>query len=447
MRSKLVLLFGLVAFSLAAAQTFEPKPADACLAHFFPLRAPRQTKLMLKAGDRLAICGDSITEQKLYSRIMEDYLTVCTPELKVSVRQYGWSGERAPQFLARMTNDCLRFKPTIATTCYGMNDHEYHAYEERVGQNYRAASMAILEAFKANGARVVQGSAGCVGKIPFWVKQASGTVEDLNLSLCNLRNIGIEVAERENAGFADVFWPMLTAGVEAQKRYGTNYAIAGKDGVHPAWAGHTVMAYAFLKAFGLKGDIGTITVDLKRNQMKASNGHQVMSARNGEFELESSRYPFCPCVELGQSEKSYPVCGKDDLDSDNSIRSGMTLVPFNGDLNRFMLIAKNAKAANYRLTWGNSSKTFTGEQLQRGINLAEEFPCNPFCEAFAKVDAAVAAKQAFETTQIKKSFRSAAAKADMESVVAQTEKEREPLVAAVKAAFVPVRHVIKIEAQ
>jgi len=90
-------------------------------------------------------------------------------------------------------------------------------------------------------------------------------------------------------------------------------------------------------------------------------------------------------------------------------------------------------------------KSFSAEQLTKGINLAEEFPTNPFSDAFNKVDEAVAAKQAFETTEIKKTFRSAEAKADMEGTVAKAEQEREPLVAAVKAAFVPVTHVIKIE--
>src|SRR5215831_7724495 len=122
----------------------------------------KTSHLILKEGDRLAICGDSITEQKMYSRIMEDYLTMCVPQLKITVRQYGWSGERAPGFLARMTNDCLRFKPTIATTCYGMNDHEYKPHEERIGKTYREKTAAIDEAFKANDVRVVQGSAGCV---------------------------------------------------------------------------------------------------------------------------------------------------------------------------------------------------------------------------------------------------------------------------------------------
>src|SRR5206468_886714 len=276
--SRLLLLLGLLGCALAGAQT-----NDAALEKFKPLQAPKPSGLVLNKGDRLAICGDSITEQKMYSRIMEDYLTMCAPELEVSVRQYGWGGEMARGFRARMTNDCLRFKPSIATTCYGMNDHEYRAYEERIGEAYRSNSMAIVEAFKANGARVIQGSPGCVGaKVP-WAKGAS---EDLNLNLCHLRNIGIEIAQKEQVGFADVFWPMLTAGVEAQKKYGTNYAIAGKDGVHPGWAGHAVMAYAFLKAFGLDGNIGTFTVDLKSHKMTASKGHDMLSSADDAYQIK-----------------------------------------------------------------------------------------------------------------------------------------------------------------
>src|SRR2546426_835886 len=162
-----------IAVSVFAADQFESKPDAPYFAKFNPRKAPRPSGLLLKKGDRLAICGDSITEQKMYSRIMETYLTVCVPELGITVRQYGWSGERAPGFLARMTNDCLRFKPTIATTCYGMNDHEYRPYEDRIGQTYRSNSVAIVESFKAHGARVIQGSPGCVGKVPFWNKNTN----------------------------------------------------------------------------------------------------------------------------------------------------------------------------------------------------------------------------------------------------------------------------------
>src|SRR5689334_14909324 len=118
MRAGLIFLLCLVSFVAFARPT--PEQTATLEKKFNPAKAPPKPKLLLKKDDRLAICGDSITEQKMYSRIMEDYLTMCVPELNVTVRQYGWSGERAPGFLKRMTNDCLRFHPTIATTCYGM---------------------------------------------------------------------------------------------------------------------------------------------------------------------------------------------------------------------------------------------------------------------------------------------------------------------------------------
>ena len=444
-----IILLGILSFTLAAAADETNSPN---LSGFLPLQAPQPTHLVLRRGDRLAICGDSITEQKMYSRIMEDYLTMCVPELNITVRQYGWSGERAPGFLARMTNDCLRFEPTIATTCYGMNDHEYGPYSERIGDTYRTNSDLIVQTFKNWGVRVILGAAGCVGKVPSWHKDPSHTVDELNENLGTLRNIDVELATAEHVGFADVFWNMMNARSIARQKYDTNYNVSGADGVHPGWAGHTVMAYAFLKAMGLDGDLGTFTVDLKKEQMKASRGHEVVSAKMGEYEIKSSRYPFCPCEPEGSAAGKYPVCGKTDISHDDNIESGMTLVPFNQDLNRLTLIAKGGTAPQYRVTWGTESKLFSAEQLEHGINLAAEFPSNPFSEAFAKVDAAVAAKQEFETHEMKTDFRPKNIPhptiddiaAQTEKVVKEDEQTHNKLAAAVSSAFVPVTHTIKI---
>ena len=444
-----IILLGILSLTLTVAADETNSPS---LSGFMPVQAPQPSGLALRRGDRLAICGDSITEQKRYSRIMEDYLTMCVPELDVTVRQYGWSGERAPGFLARMTNDCLRFEPTIATTCYGMNDHEYSSYSDRIGDTYRTNTDLIVRTFKNWGVRVILGSAGCVGKVPPWQKDRSFTVDQLNANLGTLRNIDVELATADQVGFADVFWDMMNAHSFALQKYGTNYNVSGPDGVHPGWAGHTVMAYAFLKALGLDGGLGTFTVDLQKNAMKTSSGHQVVSTRDGEFEIKSSRYPFCPCEPDTGAAKGYPVCGKTDISHDDNIESGMTLVPFNQDLNRFTLIAKNGSAQQYRVTWGTESKTFSAAQLERGINLAAEFPANPFGDAFAKVDAAVAAKQEFETREMKTDFRPKGNQhptiddviAQTEKVVKEDEQTHEKLAAAVHDAFVPVTHVIKI---
>ncbi|MFM1768658.1 MAG: hypothetical protein RJA22_1187 [Verrucomicrobiota bacterium] len=410
------------------AQELEAKPDDPAFAKFQPLKAPRPGKLLLEKGDRLAICGDSITEQKMYSRAMETYLTVCVPELEVTVRQYGWGGETAPGFLARITNDCLRFKPTIATTCYGMNDHRYGAYRPEIGDTYRKASTQIVRAFKAAGARVVHGSPGCVGLNKNWDAES---VEVKNLNLVTLRNLGIELAAQEQVAFADVFWPMLQAGVEGRKRYGPGYAIAGKDGVHPDWAGSFVMAYAFLKGLGLGGEIGTLTVNLANHTATASAGHRILSAKPGELTLESAKYPFC-------------VSG--DPARDNNIRSATTLVPFHEELNRFQLVGTGG-TGRYKVTWGTESKSFSAEQLARGINLAQEFEKTPFAEAFARVDAAVARKQDYETRQIKTLFHGPEAALDLPAVAELTEKTRAPLALAIRKAFTPVTHTLSITAE
>src|SRR5262245_19296942 len=89
---------------------------------------------ILKKGQRVAIVGDSITEQKLYSKYIETYLTVCLSDLQLHVIQLGWSGETAPGFAGRMNNDLLPWKPDVVTTCYGMNDGGYRAYEESIGK-------------------------------------------------------------------------------------------------------------------------------------------------------------------------------------------------------------------------------------------------------------------------------------------------------------------------
>lgn len=431
-RMRFVLAVMLISVTPLLAQQWESLPSDAYFAAYKPLKAPPTEELLLKRGDRLAICGDSITEQKMYSRIMETYLTVCVPQLDVTVRQFGWSGERAPGFLARMKNDTLRFKPTIATTCYAMNDHKYQPYQEEFGRVYRDASRSIIRTFKERGVRVIQGSAGTVGKMPSWVKQAKGTVNDLNLSLLEFRNIDVRLAREEQVAFADVFLPMLVQGPEAKRRYGDDYMITGKDGVHPGWAGQLVMAYAFLKAMGLDGQIATLTVDLEKGQATASAGHRILSANAAGVRIESRRYPFC---------------ATGPFDSDSSIRSGMTLVPFNEELNRFMLVVQNAPADRYRVTWGDRSKSYTAGQLAQGVNLAADFEVNPFSEAFGQVDKAVAQKQAYETRQVKTLFHGPEGRADMDATAALTETTRAPLAKAIEAAFVPVRHTLRIEAE
>jgi lysophospholipase L1-like esterase len=422
----------LAASATLRAQELENKPDDAFFQKFAPVKAPAYHDLLLQPGDRLAIIGDSITEQKQYSRIIETYLTVCVPELKISVRQFGWGGETAEGFRCRMTNDCLRFKPTIATLCFGMNDHRYGVYTPEIGQWYSNNYSAVVFSLKEHGARVVLGSPGCVGRVPVWAPSQSVPVEELNLNLCQFRNIDIAIAAQEQVRFADIFWPMFTVSHAAQQKFGADFAVAGRDGVHPDWAGHLLMARGFLKALGLDGDLGTFTVDLAKNTASVTSGHLLNAFTNNTLTITSTRYPFCA---TGAPDK------------ENSIRAAMNLVPFNAELNRLMLVVKNGPAEKYAVTWGGQKRVYAADQLAAGVNLAADYDWNPFSEAFNRVDNAVYAKQNYETVQIKSLFHTPAAMADPDGIAALSDKVREPLVDAVAKAFVPVTHTIQIEAQ
>lgn len=392
----------------------------------------------LQSGDLVAVCGDSITEQKLYSVFMEDYLLMCQPASQVQAMQFGWSGETSWGFLARMANDVLVFKPSVATTCYGMNDGGYAALTQDRSKQYRDAMEGIVKAFKGAGVRfIVVGSPGVVDSTTF--RRVGAAV--YNETLGQLRDIAREVATQQGVAFADVHSPMLAAMEKAKAKYGTAYAVAGNDGVHPGANGHLIMAYAFLKALGCSGDIGTITLNVKTGKATATQGHKILKASATSVEIESSRYPFCFSGEPNSPSATTGI---------------IEFFPFNEDLNRLRLVVQDGPSSQVKVTWGSHSKVFSSADLQKGINLAAEFLDNPFSEPngpFAKVEALIKAQQAYETPAIKVLLHSLPqwektlpeSKTALERLRRDLANKDVSLRKAARAAVIPVRHTIRIE--
>ncbi len=392
----------------------------------------------LQDGDFVAICGDSITEQKLYSVYIEDYLLMCQPAAALRAMQFGWGGETSWGFKSKMANNCVPFKPTVVTTCYGMNDGGYRPFDpNNQGKRYRASQKAIVQAFKKAGVRlIVVGSPGVVDADTFRRSPEQATM--YNQTLAKLRDIAREVATEEGVVFANVFDPMMDVMTKAKAKYGKSYHVAGTDGVHPWNNGHLVMAYAFLKALGCNGDIGTITIDLTAGKATATDGHKVLSAKGGAVEIESSRYPFC---------------FSGDPKDPRATRGIIEFFPFNDELNRLTLVVKGAKGDTAKVTWGKATKEFARADLEKGINLAAAFLDNPFCEPFGKVERAVRAQQMYETPLIKDLIhripgykRMVPDEADaLDRIRKGAEKRAKALFDAAAAAVEPVRHTIRVE--
>jgi lysophospholipase L1-like esterase len=397
--------------------------------------APRAS--ILKKGQRVAIVGDSITEQKQYSKFIELYLTACLPELDLQCIQLGWGGETAPGFAARMNNDLLPWKPDVVTTCYGMNDGGYGAYREDIGKRYFLAMADIVARLKKTGATVVVGGPGVVDS-----KYFKGDQKVYNDNLKHLNEQAKKVADTEGFPHADVFGAMMAAMEKAKPVLGEAYDVGGKDGVHPGPNGHLVMAYAFLKGLGLDGQLATITLDMK-GAAAASEGHKVLSSEAGKVELESAKYPFC----FAGDEKS-----------SGGTRSMLPYVPFNDDLNRFTLVVKNLGAAKAKVTWGAASKSFSKEDLEKGINLAAEFAETPFGDAFRKIEGMIATKQSYETgmikgvinlfpNMVKVTGQDKTVEASVEALRKQLIETQEKFSASIRSAMLPVKHTITVAAE
>jgi hypothetical protein len=286
----------------------------------------------------------------------------------------------------------------------------------------------IVAGMKDAGVRfIVVGSPGAVDSTSFKVL---GTKPDVyNKTLAELSEVARGVATKHGAAFADVHGVMMDVMARAKAKYGTDYYVAGKDGVHPEANGHLAMAYAFLKGLGCDGEIGQIALDMKSGKATASEGHKVISASSGSVEIESSRYPFC-------------------FTSDELLKIAEFL-PFNQDLNRLTLKVTGGGGEKLKVTWGDASKTFAAKDLEDGINLAAEFAKNPFVEPFKKSEAAIRAQQEFETPMIKTLYHKKIAagdeqKAEKERADARTKQQE--LAAAAAQSVVPVKHTIKIEA-
>jgi len=340
-------------------------------------------KLFIKEGARLAVVGDSITEQKMYSRNIEMYLTACNPGLKVKQFQFGWGGEMAAGFGGRMDNDLELFKPDVVTLCYGMNDAGYRVYTESMGKNYEKILGMIIKRLNATGALVIVGAPGAVDS-----KYYKGSVgaEVYNETLRRYAEHAKKAAEAYGLPFADIHKAMMEGMEKSKKELGEDYDVCGKDGVHPGENGHLIMAQTFLKAMGFDGDLGSITLDMK-GSAEAAGGHKIISFTGGKAVIESNRYPFC----FFGSKKT-----------PGTTKSILPFISFNSDLNRFILKVKNLEAPAAKVVWGEVTKTFTREELEKGINLAGEYLDNPFSNVFRTAEFEVVKKEKYETEIIKK---------------------------------------------
>src|SRR6185437_4207388 len=88
---------------------------------------PAASDFAIHDGDRVVLYGDSITDQRLYSTFIEEYVLTRFPTWKVQWTQSGVGGDKVSggaegPIDLRIQRDVLPYKPNIVTIMLGMND-------------------------------------------------------------------------------------------------------------------------------------------------------------------------------------------------------------------------------------------------------------------------------------------------------------------------------------
>jgi len=234
---------------------------------------------IIKAGDRMVIYGDSITEQRQYSRFVQQYFYCRYPDMKLKVYNAGWGGDRASGALNRLERDVLVLKPTIVTLFFGMNDGNYSALNDGTLAEYRKNLEGLITTLQGKGIRVVVFTPGCVDPD----RQPRLKEQNYNAMLEAMGKAALELAKQYNCPSADVHHPML-AFQNARKAEAPGYTMI-PDSVHPDGNGHLVMANAMLSAFGVEPMPALGTVDVKAN---TADGLRMVTNTHDKIELETT---------------------------------------------------------------------------------------------------------------------------------------------------------------
>src|SRR5947208_4918784 len=117
--------------------------------------ARAQGGFALHDGDRVVFYGDSITDQRLYTTFVEDYVVTRFPHEKIRFIHSGWGGDRVTgggggPIDLRLKRDVFAYKPTVMTVMLGMNDASYRAFDQGIFAQYTNGYEHIVSEMKKN---------------------------------------------------------------------------------------------------------------------------------------------------------------------------------------------------------------------------------------------------------------------------------------------------------
>jgi len=321
--------------------------------------APAQADFYLKDGDRVVFYGDSITDQRLYTTFVETYVVTRFPQMKIAFVHSGVGGDRVDGGMngpidLRLARDVVAYKPTVTTIMLGMNDAKYRAFDQKIFDVYAAGYRHIIQSLKESlaGIRIT-----VIQPSPFDDVTRPPTFDGgYNKVLLRYSEFVKQLGQQEMLTVADLNTPVVTALEKASKLDAEGAKKIVPDRVHPAPAGHLLMAEALLKSWHAPALVAAVEIDAAGATVVHTGHARVTDLTAGDR------------ISWTQADDALPmpIDPKDDV-----LALALRASDVVDALNQEPMKVTGLTAARYSLKIdGESIGSFTKEELAKGVNLA-----------------------------------------------------------------------------
>jgi lysophospholipase L1-like esterase len=229
-------------------------------------------------GDHVVFYGDSITEQRLYTTDIENFILTRYPTLHVDFFQSGVGSDRVSGGLrgpidVRLHRDVFDHNPTVVTIMLGMNDGYYRQFDPdyltSYSQGYRYIVDSIQKEFPK--ARITLAKPSPYDD----VTRATELPGGYNAVLVRYGAFVGDLATEKNLGVADLNTAVVNVLKEAKTEDAPLSITLINDRVHPGPAIHWVMAEAILKAWNATPEVTAVSLSVEHESVVTSNNTAV----------------------------------------------------------------------------------------------------------------------------------------------------------------------------
>ena len=318
------------------------------------IAAPARADFQLSDGDTVVFLGDSITAEKTYGKVVENYTLLRFPDRKIRFINAGHGGDTAERCLKRLDRDVLDAGATVVIFALGINDIGWGTKaDDEHRKLYLDSTRAIVERCKARGVRIYVCSAAITNET-----SDHGDTDYLQ-KMCD---DGMAIARELGEPTIDIQRSMRTIhrSVRAararspEKEEKDRPTMHAADGVHLSELGGTAMGFAVLKGLGAPADVSAATIDAADPTRSEGSNCRITDAESRDGRVTFGRLDAGLPLNLG-------------------FLAGLRFhfIPIGDELNGYTLAVRNLPAGKYDVAVdGTTIGAWPADQLARGVNIA-----------------------------------------------------------------------------